>query len=62
MHAEPPSVEDMIGSYPQYDKKEPVEIEEQEYEPNENELHWIDWAEKNGYTVQRTSNGIKIVK
>ncbi|HBJ2612299.1 TPA: hypothetical protein LA742_000715 [Clostridium botulinum] len=62
MHSEPPEVEDMIGSYPEYGKKEPLEIEEQEYELNENELHWVEWAEENGYTVQKTAKGIKIVK
>lgn len=65
IQAEPPGIEDMIGSYPEYGKKESLEMEEQEeqeYELNENELHWVDWAEENGYTVQKTAKGIKIVK
>lgn len=65
MHSEPPEVEDMIGPYPEYGKKESkesLEIEEQKYELSQNELHWVEWAEKNGHTVQKTSKGIKIVK
>lgn len=56
-----PEIEDMIGPYPVYGKKQEIE-EPKEYEPNKNELYWIQWAQNNGYTVQRTDTGLKIIK
>ncbi|MDP4143179.1 MAG: hypothetical protein Q8936_01675 [Bacillota bacterium] len=62
-----PSIEDMIGPYPTYgdksDKNEQIDEDvTEDNEINESELHWIEWAQKNGYAVQKTSKGIKVVR
>jgi len=55
---EPPLIEDLIGEPPKYnDKIAPVPMDE-----TESEKQWIEWAKRNGHSVERTSSGLKIKK
>jgi hypothetical protein len=56
-----PSITEFIGEYPTYREKK-INKEETPIEDNESEQEWIEWAKKNGFSVIKTSKGIKIRK
>jgi hypothetical protein len=61
-----PSITEFIGEYPTYrekkiNKEETTPIEDNQ-EVNQSEQEWIEWAKKNGFSVIKTSTGIKIRK